>query len=209
MGNLVTTVNLLTAATELGVDRIVVVGSLDEPDRGELETVPSSPYAASKWAAGDYARMFHALFGTPVVIARPFMVYGPGQIDGRKLVPYVTRALLRGVAPELSSGRRPVDWIYVDDVVDGLLSLAATPGVGGETFDVGSGRLVPVRNVVLELADIIRPAVQIKFGAVPDRPLEQVRVADAIDTKSRIGWEAQVALRDGLERSVKWYAEHP
>jgi nucleoside-diphosphate-sugar epimerase len=209
MGNVVTTVNLLTTATELGVDRIVLVGSLEEPGRGELATVPSSPYAASKWAAGDYARMFHALFGTPVVIARTFMVYGPGQVDGRKLVPYVTRALLRGVAPELSSATRPVDWIYVDDVVDGLLALGVTPGAGGESFDVGSGQLVPVRDVVLQLADIIRPSVEIEFGAVPDRPLEQVRVADATDTKARIGWEAQVALRDGLERCVEWYAEHP
>jgi nucleoside-diphosphate-sugar epimerase len=153
--------------------------------------------------------MFHALFGTPVVIARPFMVYGPGQLDGRKLVPYVTRSLLRGIAPDLSSGTRAVDWIYVDDVVDGLLALSATPGIDGETFDVGSGQLVPVRDVVLQLADLIGPAVQVEFGAVPDRPLEQVRVADATHTKARIGWGAQVALRDGLERSVKWYAEHP
>ena len=72
-----------------------------------------------------------ALHELPVVHLRVFMVYGPGQLDLRKLVPYVTVSLLRGEAPRLTSGARAVDWIYVDDVVDAFLRAAVAPGAGG------------------------------------------------------------------------------
>jgi UDP-glucose 4-epimerase len=80
--NLTTTVNLLLVATEIGCDRIILPASLEEPDVDDLEVVPSSPYAAGKWASSAYARMFHKLYGTPVVILRVFMTYGvlPGLL---------------------------------------------------------------------------------------------------------------------------------
>ena len=68
---------------------------------------------------------------------RIFMVYGPGQRDTRKLVPYVTTSLLRGEMPELTSGAREVDWIYVDDVVEAFLAAAVAPGAEGTSLDVG------------------------------------------------------------------------
>jgi nucleoside-diphosphate-sugar epimerase len=102
--NLATTVNILMATGEYGTSRVVLPGSFEEPE--EATVSPSSPYAASKWAASTYARMFHSLFGTP------------------ELVPYTILSLLRGKSPRLSSGRRKVDWIYIDDVIDGLLLLA-------------------------------------------------------------------------------------
>jgi UDP-glucose 4-epimerase len=88
--NLVSTVNLLTVASEIGCHRIILTGSLEEPESDCVDTIPCSPYAAAKWASSSYARMFHALYRTPVVLTRLFMVYGPGQKDLSKLVPYVT-----------------------------------------------------------------------------------------------------------------------
>ena len=161
--NLASTVNLLTAATEQGCERILLTGSLEEPDPGPDHAVPSSPYAAAKFAASAYGRMFHALYNTPVAILRLFMVYGPGQQDLRKLVPYVTLALLKGQTPELSSGARKVDWIYVDDVAAGYLAAATAKGVEGGTIDLGSGRLDTVRTVVEELVGLINPHIQPLF----------------------------------------------
>ena len=65
------------------------------------------------------------------------MTYGPGNQPEKKLLPYVINNLLEGNAPKLSSGRRQIDWIYIDDVVEGLLSIAITPGIEGETIDIG------------------------------------------------------------------------
>ena len=121
--NLLTTVSLLTAACGAGGPRVVLAGSMEECT-GDGDDVPGSPYAAAKTAGGAYGRMFHALYGLPVVNLRIFMVYGPGQRDGSKLIPYVTDCLLRGEHPRLSSGRREVDWVYVDDVVAALLAAA-------------------------------------------------------------------------------------
>src|SRR5262249_26921150 len=135
--NLQTTVNLLSALAQTDCGRMIITGSLVEPENG-ARTVPNSPYAAAKWAASDYARMFHALYGFPVAIARVFMVYGPGQQDDTKLVPYVIRCVLRNEAPKITSGKHCIDWIYVDDVVSGLMQLAAASGVDGKSVDFGS-----------------------------------------------------------------------
>jgi UDP-glucose 4-epimerase len=203
--NLTSTVNLLTAATELGCERVLLTGSLEEPEPGPEHAVPSSPYAAAKFAASAYGRMFHALYDSPVVILRVFMVYGPGQQDLKKLVPYVVLSMLKGEVPQLSSGTREVDWIYVDDVVEGFVAAAAAPGVKGGTLELGTGRSVTVRGVVEELVNIIRPAVPPVFGAVPERPMEQIRVANVEDTYRQLGWRARTTLSDGLSRTVEWY----
>jgi nucleoside-diphosphate-sugar epimerase len=203
--NLVSTVNLLAAVTEIGCQRIVLAGSLEEPEPGDGLPVPSSPYAAAKFAASAYARMFHALYRTPVVNTRIFMVYGPGQRDLRKLVPYVTLSLLRKQTPKLSSGARLVDWVYVEDVVDGLLAAAVASEAIGCTVDLGSGTFVSVRDVASQLAKIVDPNVQLVFGDVPDRAMEQVRLANVAETQARLGWTPSVSLEEGLRRTVAWY----
>jgi nucleoside-diphosphate-sugar epimerase len=203
--NLQSTVNLLTLAAETGCRRIVLTGSLAEPDPHNGEFFPSAPYAAAKWASSGYARMFHALYQLPVVIARVFMVYGPAQKDLTKLIPYVTLSLLRGETPKITSGGRLVDWIYVSDVVDGFVALGQTPGIEGATLDLGSGELVSIREIVQQLAGVVDPKSGVEFGALPDRPLEPTRLANPAETSARIGWKPQVSLREGLERTVDWY----
>jgi nucleoside-diphosphate-sugar epimerase len=203
--NLATTVNILTVAAERGCDRIVLTGSLEEPR--EPDAAPSSPYAAAKHAASAYGKMFHELFGLPVVMLRVFMVYGPGQGDLRKLVPSVILSLLRGEAPRLTSGRRQIDWIFVDDVVTAMIAAAVAPSAIGRTLDVGSGELVSIRSIVDRLVRLMDSRIEPLFGAVPDRPLEQVRVADVAATRSAIGWQPVVELDEGLRRTIDWYRE--
>lgn len=203
--NLLSTVNLLISATGTTCSRVVLTGSLEEAEGDTSIAIPTSPYAAAKGAASAYARMFHALYGTPVVTARLFMVYGPDQKDENKLVPYVTLSLLRGELPQLMSGTREVDWIYVDDVIDAYLALATKEGLEGETVDVGSGELTSVRGVVEHLVEIALPGAQPGFGAVADRPLERVRVANIEHAYSLTGWKPETSLADGLRKTVDWY----
>jgi UDP-glucose 4-epimerase len=204
--NLVSTVNLLLAAAEVGCGRVVLAGSLEEPDSEDRQPVPVSPYAAAKFAAGAYGRMFHSLHGVPVVMLRIFMVYGPGQRDETKLVPYVITTLLRGESPELSSGTRPVDWVYVDDVVEALIASTAAKQAVGETLDVGSGTLTPIRNVVEEIVQLVGPSAEPRFGALPDRANERIRVAQIERTNAVLGWAPRTPLSLGLAATVDWYA---
>jgi UDP-glucose 4-epimerase len=206
--NLLTTINLLTAAAETGCQRIVVAGSLEEPDQHDPQPTPSSPYAASKWASSTYARMFHALYHTPVAIARLFMTYGPGQQDIQKLVPYTILSLLQGKAPKLTSGNRLVDWIYVEDVVEGLLAAALATDLDGSTVELGSGRLTSIRSVVEKIERLVGSNAKPIFGALPDRAMEQTRMADTNNTHAKLRWKPITSLDEGLKRTVEWYKQH-
>jgi UDP-glucose 4-epimerase len=143
-----------------------------------------------------------------VVHLRVFMVYGPGQRDLRKLVPYVTVSLLRGQAPKLTSGAREVDWIYVDDVVDAFLRAAVAPGLEGGSLDIGSGELVTARALVGRLSDLVGGGLEPAFGAIADRQFERVRVADPTMAAEAMGWRPRTPLEEGLERTVEFYRAH-
>ena len=208
-GNLAGTVHLLTAATEIGCQRVVLANSSEEPQIFDGSAFACSPYAAAKWASSAYGRMFYGLFQLPVVMPRIFMTYGPNQKDVQKLVPFVIRNLLRGEAPMLSSGRRRADWIYVDDVVEGLLRAAIIPGIEGCAFDLGLGSLVSVREIVEQIAEITGTSVAPAFGALPDRPFEQERPADTTFLLSRLGFQPRTSLKQGLEATIAWYRRQP
>jgi UDP-glucose 4-epimerase len=210
--NLHTTVNLLSIIAETGCRRFIVTGSLVEPDSRSGEDVPPAPYAASKWASGDYVRMFHALYQLPGAIARVFMVYGPAQQDPTKLIPYVIARVLRGEAPEITSGRRLIDWVYVDDVAEGLARMAVAPDIAGRTVDLGSGTLISTAELVEKICELMGGKQKPRFGAIPDRPMEPTRTARVDETRRMLHWSPPTTLADGLRRTIEWYsnaAERP
>ncbi|KAB2963500.1 MAG: NAD(P)-dependent oxidoreductase [Thermoanaerobaculia bacterium] len=201
--NLSSSVHLLAAATRAGCRRIVLAGSMEEPEPG---VAPPSPYAAAKAASSLYAAFFHAAYGAPVVTARIFMTYGPGQRDRAKVIPASILAALGGHPPHISSGARPVDWIYAGDVARGLVALAVAPDLEGATLDLGSGELVTVREVVERICRATGAPPPV-VGALPDRPLEAVRRADVAATFARCGWRPQVDLDSGLARTIDFYRD--
>ena len=205
--NLSSTVNVLVEATRSGCERVVLTGSMEASGTSREDAVPPSPYAAAKRASGEYARMFHALYGCPVVNLRVSMVYGPGQGDRTKLIPYVARCLLNNVQPELTSGTRLVDWIYVEDVVEAHLKAATALEAVGKSIDIGSGGAATIRDVVESLARSVGTQAEPRFGVLRDRPLEQPLVADPEEAQRVLGWRATTSLHDGLRRTVEWLRE--
>ncbi len=199
-GNLTAAVNVLLAALEVGSRRVVLAGSYEEPEPG---TAPRSPYAAAKAGATAYARMFSSLYGLSTVVLRPAMIYGPGQRDTSKLIPYVARCFLAGETPVLGSGRRPIDWVYVDDVVAAFELASTAAGVDGEVIDIGSGELHTITEVVSILQAATGAVDGPKFGGLPDRPSEQILAADTARAERLLGWRAATSLEDGLSRTVE------
>lgn len=202
-GNLFTAVNLLTAATRTPA-RMVFAGSIEEP-RGSA--APHSPYSAAKHAATGYAMLFHHLWNVPVTVLRIAMVYGPGQEDLSKLVPYVTTELLQGRAPRVGSGTRLVDWVFVDDVVDALVAAALSDTAAGRVLDVGSGIGTSIRTTVDMLHRLAGTSVAPVYGAIADRAGDRAHIADVQPAEEALGWRAVTPLADGLARTARWYAD--
>ena len=134
---------------------------------------------------------------------RVFIVYGPGQDDPKKLIPYVVTSLLRGESPKLSSGKREIDWIYVDDAAEGLIAAALARDVT-ERFDLGSG---PTCQYARACRASGRPRA---FGGqAPVRRL--ARPPDGAGARGRrrqtsrlTGWSPRTPLEEGLRRTVEW-----
>jgi nucleoside-diphosphate-sugar epimerase len=149
-------------------------------------------------------RMFHKLYGLPIAIVRPYMTYGPRQ-RARKLVPSLALALLRGVAPTVTQPDRQVDWIYIDDVVEGILAAGSAEGVEGKTFDLGSGELFPIRAVAELLENLIGGPAAVSFSSGAASVGEHGRRADVAPAAEHLAWRATTSLRSGLEQTVAWY----
>lgn len=204
--NLASTVQLLGAVEEVGA-RVVLAGSTEEPFPGaSLETPPRSPYAASKWSAAAYVRMFGHLWGVRGAVLRPSMVYGPEQKDVRKLVPYTIVSLLRVEPPRLASGRRMSDWVHVSDVADAFVAAIDVASPAVPTVDVGSGEFHSVRHVVELIAEIVGNGLEPVFGAHPDPPDEAGRPVDLETAAAILGYRPAVSLESGLRDTVEWYS---
>jgi nucleoside-diphosphate-sugar epimerase len=177
-----------------------MTGSLDEPDGMARSATPSTPYGAAKWVIGGYARMFTRLYGTPISILRPMMTYGPGQ-KSYKLIPSIVEALLQDRKAELGSGRRLVDWVYIDDVVDAFVRTASCPALNA-TIDIGSGTLVSIRECASLIGNLTGRSQLLEFDPARDRPFESIAAAETHPASERLGWRATTPLREGLKKTI-------
>jgi UDP-glucose 4-epimerase len=198
--NLHGTVNLLRAAFELRAGGRAPQQLIIARTPGEKSAM--NHYAASKAAAWQVCRMYARTQAWPVVGAMIFQAYGPGQpLDN--LLPAALEAALDGRDFPMTAGFQQRDWIYIDDVVDGLLALAKARLPAGSSVDLGSGRLLSVAHVVRALYDLVGGPGKPQVGVLPARPgEEQAQVADVTFTKEMIGWEAGASIEDGLRRMV-------
>ena len=134
------------------------------------------------------------------------MVYGPGQSDLKKLIPYVILSVLRNNVPKLMSGNRPVDWIFIDDVIEGILAAAIYKNPDNKPFDIGSGNLVTTREVVELIIKLMNSSISPEFGALADRPMEQICAANKNQNDS-FEWTPKFTLEEGLKLTIDWYQE--
>lgn len=186
-----------------GVVRLVHSSTPYEDVLGdEAEPCPNSHYAASKAAATAVARMFCRTQGWPIVLVRPFQVYGPGQ-RAKALIPAAVAAATERQPFRMTGGEQERDFIYVDDIVRGLIAAAAR-GVDGRSYDLGWGRTYPVRAVIARLYELIDAEIEPLYGALPYRPGEIWNLqADTAPATRDLGWYPQVPLDEGLVLTAK------
>lgn len=206
--NVSPTVELLEAAAEIDVERLVLVGSAEEygavPGQlsEDLPARPLSPYGASKAAATAFALAFAASQKSPVVVLRPFTVFGPGQPPGM----FVGEAVTCAVAGEpfrMTAGTQKRDFVFVEDVAAALLAAASVPGIEGSVFNVGSGQAHALRDVAARIWEISSSQAPLLVGSRPAPAHELVDTwADVSRVHARLGWSARVSLDEGLRRTI-------
>ena len=194
-------VAVMTAAQGQPGCRVVLAGSVEEP---RDEAAPCSPYAAAKAAATGYARLFASQWDLPVTVLRIAMVYGPDQPDTTKLVPYVIDCFLRGRQPQLGSGTRLVDWVYIDDVIDAFVQAAREPQAPGVVADIGTGEGHTIAEVVRTLARLTGHDRPVHFGERDDRRHDVAHLADPGLAVTALNWRPRTGLSEGLARTVNW-----
>jgi dTDP-glucose 4,6-dehydratase len=215
--NVIGTLNVLLAGRDFGAERIVHTSTSEV--YGTAQRVPideghplqgQSPYSASKIGADKLAESFYKSYGLPVTTLRPFNTYGPRQ-SARAVIPTIITQVLTQEHLKLGNLEARRDLTYVSDTVTGFLKIAETPGVEGETINLGTGREVSIK----ELAERIIALTGKQMGIIVDparlRPEKSEVLRLLSDNRlagERLGWQPQVDLDQGLKETIAWIREH-
>ena len=215
VNNVIGTLNYLEAARHCKVKRFIFassgapVGEVEPPIHEEMAPHPVSPYGASKLAGEGYCSAYHRTFGVETVSLRFGNVYGPGSGHKSSVVAKFIRRALAGQSLEIyGNGSQTRDFIFIDDLIDGVWRAATMPGVGGETFQIATSSETSVRAML----EMLVPTLKRHGIAVPPVEFSEPRLGDVMrnfsDTsKARriLGWQCRMSLEEGLENAVVWF----
>lgn len=215
---------LLEGARKYSVERFLQISTDEvygdredkEPATEKSSLLPSSPYAASKAAADLLCLSYRRTYGLPIIITRSANNYGPHQFP-EKLLPLVLRNALAGMKlPVYGDGGQIRDWLYVEDNCRALMMVLekAEPGA---IYNIGTGEertnLSVVRDICTALAKQLRVDswnFEQHIESVTDRPGHDRRyILNTAKVAREIGWTPSISFAEGLERTVRWYVDHP
>lgn len=209
--------NMLVAARDAGVKRLVYAGSSSAygdtptlPKREDMPTRPLSPYALQKLVAEQYCQMFTDLYGFETVTIRYFNVFGPRQDPGSPysgVISLFATALLAGRRPTIyGDGEQTRDFTYVVNVVDGVLRACEAPAAAGHVINVATGGRISLNELLRVMNETVGTDLQ---------PIYQdARVGDVRDSQADIakaegvlGYAPRVSLEEGLRATLAWCRE--
>jgi UDP-glucose 4-epimerase len=208
--NVIGTINVLQAALRAGVRFFI------HPPRPAL-TVWLTPYIISKTAQTQFTQMYHVIHGLPTVGLNIANCYGPRERavlnpdtlrprEGQKLIASCITAALRGEPiPIFGDGEQSSDFVYIDDVVDACLR-AEQEGAIGEVMDVGTGVATAVNRVAEVVIELTGSRSTIEHLPLRTGEVKLHTKADLAAAKKHLDWEPTVDLREGLRRTIPYYA---
>jgi len=215
--NILSTLNILTAARDLGVEKVVHTSSSEV--YGTALYVPidekhplqgQSPYSASKIGADKIAESFYCSFDLPVETIRPFNTYGPRQ-SARAIIPTIITQAIEQEKIKLGSLFPTRDYTFVKDTVNGFISTAESKSSIGEVINIGSNFEISMGDLAQRISSLLNKDIMIMQDSSRVRPLksEVKRLwCDNAKAKRLLGWEPQVSLDEGLKETIEWISEN-
>ncbi|MEI2762761.1 GDP-mannose 4,6-dehydratase [Methanothrix soehngenii] len=215
--NILSTLNILTAARDLGVEKVVHTSSSEV--YGTALYVPidekhplqgQSPYSASKIGADKIAESFYCSFDLPVATIRPFNTYGPRQ-SARAIIPTIITQAIEQEKIKLGSLFPTRDYTFVKDTVNGFISTAESKSSIGEVINIGSNFEISMGDLAQRISSLLNKDIKIMQDSSRVRPLksEVKRLwCDNAKAKRLLGWEPQVSLDEGLKETIEWISEN-
>jgi UDP-glucose 4-epimerase len=215
--NVIGTLNVLLAARDEGVRRVVFASSSSAyganselPKREAMAALPISPYAVAKLAAEGYCRAFHEVYGLETVALRYFNVFGPRQDPLSQYAAVIPRFILAFLADErpvvYGDGEQSRDFTYIDNAVEANLLAASADGVAGETFNIACGEHISLNALLGKLRELTGKAIEAAYE--PPRPGDvRHSQAEISSARERLGYSPSVDVMDGLARTLEWYAD--
>jgi nucleoside-diphosphate-sugar epimerase len=211
------TLNVLQAARDLGVERVMVTSTSEV--YGTARTVPiteeharqaQSPYSATKIAADALATSFHRSFGLPVTTVRPFNTYGPRQ-SARAIIPAIITQLLAGAAEIRLGSLHPTrDFVFVKDTARAFIELAKRDAAVGLDVNIATGEEIHISDLVEQLVGRLRPGAQVVSDDDRVRPaLSEVErlLGSSARLEKLTGWKPATGLTQGLEETIMWFSK--
>ena len=215
--NLLGTLNILMACRDLEVEKLVHTSTSEV--YGTAMYVPideshplqgQSPYSASKIGADKLVESFYCAFGLPAVTVRPFNTYGPRQ-SARAVIPtIITQALVKKTI-YLGNLETSRDLTYVDDTINGFICAAIVDGNEGKTFNLGTNEEIKIGDLAQKIIQKVGRQVKVVVESKRLRPegSEVTRLlSNNILAREMLGWHPEVALDQGLEKTIQWIESH-
>ena len=213
--NVDATLNVLVAARDAGVRRLVFAGSSSAygdtptlPKHEEMPTNPLSPYALQKVVGEQYLQMFTKLYGLETVSIRYFNVFGPRQDPTSPysgVISVFATALLDNRPPKIyGDGEQTRDFTYIANVVDGVLRACEATGASGHVINVATGGRISLNDLFREMRKIVGTNVTPEY-AEPRQGDVRDSQADIRKAKDILGYKPTVSFEDGLKRTIEWY----
>lgn len=174
------------------------------PWNEDMAPKPQSPYAITKYA-GELHAIMHQRLGNPVIVVRPFNVFGPYQSSKAVIPDFIIRAL-EGIDIQATEGRQTREFNYVDDIVEGMVDLAELDDCVPGPTNLGCGSDIEIRHLLDMIVRLSESKSKVILGAHPTRPNEIWKMAcDNRRAKKLIAWDPNYSLTTGLKRTIEWY----
>jgi UDP-N-acetylglucosamine/UDP-N-acetyl-alpha-D-glucosaminouronate 4-epimerase len=214
--NVTGTLNVLSAARDSGVRRVVYASSSSIyganptfPKTEDLAPAPLSPYAVAKLAGEGYARSFHEVYGLETVSLRYFNVFGPRQdplSQYSAVIPNFITAFLEGRAPIIyGDGEQSRDFTFVENIVDVNLRAMDAEGGAGGLYNVAMGESTSLNQLIEELRGLTGREISPEYA--PRRVGDVLQSLASIErARDELGYEPVVSFREGLSRSLEHYS---